>query len=91
MGWVVFIVVFIFIVYRFFWTNNHQCDRGNQNAFNHSAGKKETDDFAGGSVGALFLMEEFIDPGIDEQESAKQGLVQSEQLEDDFFEEEFFE
>ena len=91
MEWVVFIVVFIFIVYRLFWSKNRQCDKSNQNVCDQPAGKKETDDFAGGSVGALFLMEEFIDPDVGGQESANQGLAQSEQREDDFFEEEFFE
>ncbi len=91
MGWFVFLIVFIFIVCRFFGSKNRQFDKSDQKVLVQPAGKKETDDFAGGSIGALFLMEEFIDPDVGGQESANQGLGQSEPREDDFFEEEFFE
>jgi len=92
MEWVVFLAAVIFIVYRLFWSKKRQCDKRTQNVCNQPVvKKKEDDDFAGGSVGALFLMEEFIDPDVGGQESANQGLAQSEQREDDFFEEEFFE
>ena len=91
MGWIVFLAVVIYIVYRLFCRKNPQYDESNQNVLDQPASKKEDDDFAGDSVGALFLMEEFIDPGIGEHKSANQGLAQNEQREDDFFEEEFFE
>ena len=89
MEWIVFLAVVIFIVYRLFWSKIHQCDKSNQNVCDQS-GKKETDDFAGGSVGAFFLLVEIIDPDVGGQESANQGLAQSDQREDDFFEEEIF-
>ena len=91
MEWVVFLAIVIFIVYRLFWSKNRQCDKSNQNVCDQPVGEKETDDFSGGSVGAFFLLEEIIDPGVGGQESTNQGLAQSEQREDDFFEEEFFE
>ena len=92
MGWIVFLAVVFYIIHRLFCSKNRQCDKSNQTVCDlQSAGKKETDDFAGGSVGAFFLMEEFIDPGIDQHESANQGLAPNEQREDNFFEEKFFE
>ena len=91
MEWFIFLVVVIWIGYRFSGSKNCQRDRSNNNVGDQFASKKENDDFAGGSVGALFLMEEFIDPHLDEQEFSNQGLIQSERGEEDYFEDEFLE
>jgi uncharacterized membrane protein len=91
MEWVVFVAVVIFIVHRFFWSKNRQRGKSNQNLGDQPAGKKDEDDFAGSSVGAFFLLEEIIDPGVGRHKSVNQGFSQTEQREDEFFEEEFFE
>jgi len=85
----VFLAVVICIVYRLFWSKDRQCGKSDQKVCDQLPGEKVNDDFAGGSVGAFFLLEEFIDPSVDEQQSTTQGLVQNEQFEDGYFEDEF--
>ena len=84
MGWLVFMVVAGIIMYQLLGSKN------NQQVYNLPADKTVSDDFAGDSVDSFFLLEEFIDPDIDEQESAIQSFTQDDEGEDDFFEEEFF-
>lgn len=87
-----FLLLVIFIVYRLSRRNTHQHDRRKQPVSEQAADRKEKDDFAGGSIGAFFLLEEIVDQGAGRQEPpANQELVQTEQFEDDCFHEEFFE
>ncbi|MBU1060558.1 MAG: hypothetical protein KJ804_19825 [Proteobacteria bacterium] len=91
MEWFVFPAVVIWIGYRLFGSENCQHDKNHQSGGDTIVSKGKEDDFSGGSVGSYFLMEEFIDPHIDGQKSANQGLFQSELSEDGYFEDEFFE
>jgi len=87
-----FQLVVICIVYWLSRRNTHQYDRRKQPVSEQAVDRKEKDDFAGGSIGAFFLLEEIVDQGAGRQESpAHQGLVQTEQFEDDCLREEFFE
>lgn len=88
-----FLVVVISLVYRLSRRNTHQDDRRKQTVSKQAAATNEKDDFAGGSIGAYFLLEEIVDQGTGRQEpQAQHGLVQTEeQFEDDCFQDEFLE
>jgi len=88
-----FLVVVIFLVYRLSRRKAHQYDRKKQAVSKQAAATNEKDDFAGGSIGAYFLLEEIVDQGAGRQEpQVHQELVQTEeQFEDDCFHDEFFE
>jgi hypothetical protein len=83
MGWFLFLMAVVCIVYLLFCEKNHD-------------GKKspvltDEDDFNGGSTSSLFLLEDILDSGADKRVSVDQSLSQSEQVEDEYFEDEFFE
>lgn len=87
-----FLLLVIFVIYLFSRRNTHQHDRRKQPVSEQAVDRKEKDDFAGGSIGAFFLLEEIVDQGVGRQEPpAHPGLVQTEQFEDDCFHDEFFE
>jgi len=87
-----FLLVVIFIVYRLSRRNTHQYDTRKQDVSKQAAAGNEKDDFSGGSIGAYFLLEEIVDQGAGRQEpQAQQGVVQTEQFEDDCLQDEFFE
>ncbi len=79
MGWLVFMVVAGIIMYQILGSKN------NQQVYNQPADNTVPDDFAGDSVGSFFLLEEFIDPDIDDGKSEIQGFIQDEQEEEEFF------
>ncbi len=86
-----FLVVVISLVYRLSRRDTHQHDRRKQAVSKQAAATNEKDDFAGGSIGAYFLLEEIIDQGAGRQEpQAHQGLGQTEQFEGDCFQDDFF-
>lgn len=86
----VFLAVIICVGYRLSWNKNRQCDKSNQRVCDQFSGKKVNDDFAGGTVGAFFLLDEFIDPDVGEQKSVSQNLAQNEHVLDDDFEDDVF-
>lgn len=81
MGLFIFVMVVIFVAYLFLSRNNLE---------NHTREVPKGDDFDGRSISSIFLLEEIIDPDAGNHGVAKQDFGQIEELEDDFFEEEFF-
>ncbi len=49
------------------------------------------DDFDGRSVGSIFLLEEIVDTARGTQGAANQVIIQGDETEEEFFEEDFFE
>jgi hypothetical protein len=83
MGLFLFLMVVVCIVYPLFSRKNHKGK--------NSQVLTEEDDFNGGSTSSFFLLEDILDSGAGKQVSADQGLSQSEQIEDEYLEDEFFE
>ena len=86
-----FLLVIIFVLCRLSLRRKQHYDTRKQPGSEQSIDRKDTDDFAGGSIGAFFLLEEIVDQGAGRQDSSYQELVKTEQSENDCFHDEFFE
>ncbi len=83
MGLFIFLLVVACVGYMFFWRKS--------GVDNRPETLMEKDDFAGDSIGSLFLLEEIIDHDSGDLVSTNHGVAQNEQIENDYFEDEFFE
>jgi len=77
----IFVIVVILVAYLFF---------SRKNLEDHNREVPKGDDFDGRSIGSMFLLEEIIDTDARNDGVPKQGFAQIEEMEDVFFEEEFF-
>jgi len=80
MGFFIFLMIAVCIAYLLFW--------GKSSEGSNSTGVLiEKDDFADGSIRSFFLLEEIVDSGVGGRGTISQDFPQSEQIEDDYFEE----